>query len=93
MKYSAADAVHDIVRFQIPVSIIVAVSSTANSFSSPTFSHLYSTRASRCIFIPVVWAFHWFITCVALLTMDMIILPPLFALIRFSDALLYANEN
>ena len=87
MTFTEYDAVYEIVFWQFFVSLVVAVGGMVHSIPCPTRWHL------ALGILPTVVGFFclcWFTTFMLFVCLDMLVLPPLFSLVRLvsSDALL-----
>jgi hypothetical protein len=87
MTYTEYDAVYEIVFWQFFVSLVVAVLGIVHNIPYPTRWHLALS------ILPTVVGFFclcWFTTFMLFVCLDMLMLPPLFSLVRLvsSDALL-----
>lgn len=87
MTYTEYDAVYEIVFWQFFVSLVVAMGGMVHNFS---FSNRHILDL---VMLPTVVGFFclcWFTTFMLFVCLDMLMLPPLFSLVRLvsSDALL-----
>ena len=90
MNYTLYNAVYDIMIFQIPASFLITIAFVLHYLNTPgVFTVIRSSRLYACTIIPLTFLMFWVFTCAIMTTVDLLVFPALFALIRFSEALMY----
>ena len=80
MKYTETEAVYDIMVWQLPVPFVLAACFLFAVFTGPYGQHMPAWTYPFMFIIPCV-----FVSAVVFI-LDLLLLPPVFALIRFWHA-------
>jgi hypothetical protein len=90
MEYTTRDAMLDIIPWQFPCTLVITA---LLLLSSLDLRVLYATFASRPALTAFVSAFamSWIVVGFTVLAMDLLILPPMFALVRFACAVWFTS--
>ncbi len=81
MDYTARDAMNDIIPWQFPCTLIIATLFLLSTMDASILRGIILTSPTTLL---IAFLVYWLIVVFMVIAVDLLVLPPMFALIRFA---------